>query len=505
MIMRQSFFLKAKKLDIATGCPWIVVLHQKDAEHFGIRAGDELVIKWQKKKTEVIVDLTQTLIKPNEIGLFQDILKKYRIKNNEFLELKLADRPASIKAIQKKLLGKKLTYKEITSIVSDVVHYRLSDTEIAFFVASAFGNRFSKEEIYYLTKAISQTGKTLNFGRLVADKHSTGGLPGNRVTPIIVAIVASYGICIPKTSSRAVTSAAGTADTIEVLMPVEFESKMVKKIVKKVGACLIWGGALNLAPADDRFVQASYQLGIEPYIKMIVSIMAKKIAMGITHLIMDIPVGPTTKIPNFKKAKKLKNLFLYLARRFKIKTKVLIHKAVGPVGQGIGPALEVRDILRVLQQKDDRPCDLEEKSIWLAGNLLELVGKAKGGTGAYLARKALVNGNAWQKFQEIIKAQGGNEKIDSESIKIGRISYRLRAKKTGRIIAIHNKNLVEICRLLGAPEIKQAGIFLNKIVNEPIKKREVLCTLYTVSPQRLNLAIKALKKIEIYKIASISI
>ncbi len=498
--MTESFFLKAKKLDISTGYPWIVVLHEKDAERFGIMAGDELVLKWQKSETEVIVDITSTLIKPRQIGIFRDVLEKYHIKKNELLELKLAGRPPSIKAIQKKLLGKKLTYKEIASIISDVVHYRLTETEIAFFVASAFGNRFSKEEIYYLTKAISQTGETFNFGLLVADKHSSGGLPGNRVTPIIVAIVASYGICVPKTSSRAVTSAAGTADTFEVLAPVDFEPEKIKKIVKKINTCLIWGGALNLAPADDRFIKASAELGIEPYIKMIVSIMAKKVAMGITHLIMDIPVGPTTKIPTQKKAKELKNLFLYLAKRFKIKTRVLIHRASGPVGRGIGPALEARDILRVLQQKNNRPRDLEEKSIWLAGNLLELVGKAKRGTGAYLSRKALINGNAWKKMQEIIKAQGGKYNIDSEEIKTGKITYQLKAKKNGKIFSIHNKNLVEICRLLGAPEIKQAGIYLNKTVNEQIKKGEVLCTLYTVSSQRLALALKALTKIEIYKI-----
>jgi len=498
--MEESFFLKAKKIDICTGYPWVAIIHEKDAEHFGIRAGDELVLKWQKKETEVIVDLTSTLVKQGQIGLFSDILKRYRIKNNEFLELKLAGRPPSIKAIQKKILGKKLSYKEIASIVYDVVHYRLTETEIAFFVASAFGNKFSKEETYYLTKAISQAGEKLNFGPLVADKHSTGGLPGNRVTPIIVAIVASYGICIPKTSSRSVTSAAGTADTFEVLAPVEFESQKVKKIVKKTGACIVWGGALNLAPADDRFIKASYQLGIEPYIKMLVSIMAKKVAIGATHLIIDVPVGPTTKIPTLKEAKKLKNLFLYLAKRFKIKTKILIHKTTGPVGRGIGPCLEARDILRVLQQKENRPRDLEEKSIWLAGNLLELVGRAKRGTGSYLARKALVNGQAWKKMQEIIKAQGGNFNIDSEEIKPGKITFRVKAKKSGKIFSINNKNLVEICRLLGAPQTKQASIYLNKIIGEQIKKGEVLCTLYTVSWQRLNLALRALKKIEIYKI-----
>ncbi|MGB9609177.1 MAG: thymidine phosphorylase, partial [Minisyncoccia bacterium] len=304
---------------------------------------------------------------------------------------------------------------------------------------------------------------------------------------------------IPKTSSRAVTSAAGTADTFEVLAPVTFKSQEVEKIVKKVGACLVWG-AEKIAPADDRIIKTSYQLGIEPYTKMVISIMAKKVAMGITHLVLDVPVGPTTKIQTLKRAKQIKKLFLYLARKFKIKAKVLIQRSVkGPIGRGIGSVLEARDILRILQQKEDRPRDLEEKSIQLAGSLLELVGKAKKGTGSYLARKALVNGQAWQKMQEIIKAQGG-QPIDSEKLKLGKIRYNIKAKNSGRVIAIHNKNLVEICRLLGAPGEKTAGVYLHKVVREPVKKGEILYTLYTSSILHLNLAKEALKKIWIYKI-----
>jgi len=498
--MTQSFFLRAKKLDIKTGYPWIAVMHQKDGQRFGVRAGDELNFQWQKRKTVVTIDLTDSLVKPGQIGLFKDILEHYEIKKDELIELSLADRPKSIKAIQKKVLGKKLSYREIYSIISDIAEYRLGETEIAFFVASAFGQRkFTREEIYYTTKAMAYTGKVFNFGKVVADKHSTGGLPGNRVTPIIVAIVASYGITIPKTSSRAVTSAAGTADTFEVLAPVTFKGEEVEKIVKKIGACLIWG-AEKIAPADDRIIKASYQLGIEPYTKMVISIMAKKVAMGITHLVLDIPVGPTTKITTLKRAKLIKNLFLYLARKFKIKAKVIIHRSVkGPVGKGIGPVLEARDILRVLQQKENRPRDLEEKSILLAGALLELVGKAKKGTGHYLARKALVNGQAWEKMKEIIKAQGG-EPIDSEALKLGRFKYEVKAEKGGRISAIHNKNLVEICRLLGAPGEKTAGVYLHKIVHEPVKRGEILSTLYTNSNLRLSLAKKALEKIWIYKI-----
>lgn len=498
-MLKQRFFLRAKKIDIQTGSTWIVAVHCKDSDRYGIRAGDELILSWKNKETSVIADITTKLVEPGQVGLFGDILEHYKIKNEELIELNLAGRPKSIKAIQKKLLGKTLSYREIYSIMSDISSYKLDDAEIAFFTASAYmKNGFSRKELYYAAKAMAYTGRIFNFGKIVADKHSIGGLPGNRTTPIVVAIIASYGIIIPKTSSRSITSAAGTADTFEVLAPVTFTGDEVQRLVKKVGACLVWG-AEKIAPADDIIIRASYHLGLESYTKMAVSIMAKKVATGITHLVLDIPVGPTTKISNLSMAEKVKNTFLYLAKQFKIKMRIVIHKARGPVGRGVGAALEARDVLRVLQQKDDRPRDLEEKAVWLAGNLLELVKLAKKGTGSYLARKSLINGKAWIKMQEIIRAQGGRP-LDSEKIKIGNIRYTVRAKNNGKIVNIHNKNLVEICRLLGAPGNKKAGIYLHKIIGETIKKNDILFTLYTDNQLHLNLARTTLKKLWIYKI-----
>jgi putative thymidine phosphorylase len=351
-----------------------------------------------------------------------------------------------------------------------------------------------------MVRAMADTGTKFHFGKVVADKHSIGGLPGNRVTPIIVAIVASYGIIIPKTSSRAVTSAAGTADTFEVITSVSYDNKQIKRIVKKIGACLVWG-ANDVAPADDKILSIVYQLGMELYTKMVISIVAKKVAMGITHLILDIPVGPTAKVTSLKDAAIICRLFTFLTKKFHIKTKILIHKsAVGPVGKGIGPSLEARDILRVLQQKDNRPVDLEEKSLLLAGTLLELVGKAKKGTGVYMARRALICGNAWKKMKQIIIAQGGKP-IDSEKVKIGRLHYNIVAHKNGRIVEVHNKNLVEICRLLGAPKLQTAGIYFHRMINELVKKGDVLFTLYTDNYLHLNAAKEILnKKIWIYRI-----
>jgi thymidine phosphorylase len=213
-----------------------------------------------------------------------------------------------------------------------------------------------------------------------------------------------------------------------------------------------------------------------------------------------MPIGPTAKIFNKEDIKYVKNLFLYLSRKFNIKTKIIVQKTMGPIGKGIGPCLEARDVMRVLQQKQERPKDLEKKSILLAGSLLELTGKAKRGNGQKLALEILQSGKALRKMREIIKAQGGNSKIDSEEIALGKITWQLESLKGGLIKGIHNKNLNRICRLLGAPSTKEAGIYLNKTVGDNAKKEDILCTLYTNSEQRLILARHALKKLELYEI-----
>jgi len=202
--------------------------------------GDELVLSWKNKETEVGVDISSEIVKPQEVGIFKDISSKYKIKEGDLIKFTFANRAPSLQAIYKKLFRQKLTYKEILSIIDDIVKHRLNDIEIAFFIASAFDeDNFSEEELYYLTKAIVQTGDTMKFEKITADKHSTGGLPGNRVTPIIVPIVASFGVCIPKTSSRSITSAAGTADAVETIMNVKFNTQQIYNLVKKNKGCLV--------------------------------------------------------------------------------------------------------------------------------------------------------------------------------------------------------------------------------------------------------------------------
>ena len=497
----MPYYLKIKKLDIETGQANIALVNEEEAMRYGIRAGDKIEILWQKNRIIAEANTSSTRVKPGQIALYRDIWEKMTIPQNTIVEVEFLERAKSIQAIKKRLLKKKLTYQDFYQIFSDISNGILTRTEITYFVASSFIKNYTDQELYYMTKAMAETGEVIKFHGLVADKHSVGGLAGNRTTMVAIPILASLGLIIPKTSSRAITSPAGTADTMEVLAPVSFTADEIRKIVKKTGACLVWGGGLNLAPADDKILKVSYPLSLEPYDKMLVSIMAKKVAMGITHLIIDMPVGVTTKIPDMKVAKELERKFKYLASRFGIKIKVVMIRAEDPVGRGVGPSLEARDVLRVLQQKDGYPTDLANKAIHLAGELLELTGKTKKGHGAKMAWQALESGAAWKKMQEIIKAQGGNSEIDPEDIVIGACKKYITAPKSGKITFTDNKGLNTIARILGAPSDKLAGVYLNKEYGNHVKKGERLFTLYARSKDRIHLASVALEKISIVKIS----
>lgn len=484
----RLFELKVVPLDIVTGRNWIVLINIEDGLKYGIRAGDEVSLRWDGRQTEVAVDLTASFVKSGEIGILKDILEHYHLSAGETLSLSLAPKPESLKAINKKLNGGRLSEKEITSIVEDTINYKLSDLELAYFIAASFlENNFTGEEAYFQTKAFAETGEMFKFGKVVADKHSIGGLPGNKITPIIVSIVASYGITIPKTSSRAITSEAGTADALSVISPVGFNRNDIEKIVKETGACLIWGGALKIAPADDRFITVLKHLGTEPLSKMVVSIMAKKVAMGITHLVIDFPIGEGTKIKDMATARKTINLFKYIAKKFKIKLRIVIQDARGPIGKGIGPALGIRDDIAVLNQLPERPLDLEAKATLLAGVLLELTGYARRGQGHKLAQKALQNKQALAKFKNIIEAQGGNVP-DYEEVNLAPLVFEYRAQDGGQIKQMDNRAVIELARILGAPETLTAGVYLNKSLGDKYKKGETLFTLYAESEARLEMA-----------------
>lgn len=403
----------------------------------------------------------------------------------------------ALNAIRKKLVGKRLNYKEIFAIMDEIANERLSPVLTTYFAASGYSKGFTSKELYYLTKAMVETGEKLDFKGIVADKHSIGGVPGTRTTLIVVPIVAAAGFKIPKSSSRAITTPGGTADDMEVLAPVELTVEKIYEVVKKTNGCIVWGGSFNLAPADDILIRVEKPLLFESYDKVLVSIMAKKVAFGSNHVVIDLPYGNMVKVGNLKDAEILKDKFMDLAKKFKLKLKVLIHKTDQPAGKGIGPILEVKESLKVLQQKKDRPLDLEIRSINLAGSLLDLCLKdapkktqeeikKKYGNGFGFATELLQSGKAFKKFVEIVKAQGGKKTVDAEKLKPGKHLYHVKAQKSGKIKEINSKNITHIVKILGAPTQKGAGIYLNKKIGEKVEKGETVYTLYSENMYNLK-------------------
>jgi AMP phosphorylase len=417
----------------------------------------------------------------------------------------------ALEAIRKKLVGKKLNYHEIYAVMDQISHDKLGDVLTTYFAASGYSQGFTIDELYNLTKAMVETGEKISFPGIVADKHSIGGMPGTRTTLIVVPIVAAAGFKIPKSSSRAITTPGGTADDMEAICKVEFSKDEIIKIVNKVGGCIVWGGSFNIAPADDLLIQVEKPLLFESFDKILVSIMAKKIAFGSTHVVIDLPIGDSMKIKHRKDAEVLAEKFELIGKKFNVKIKCVIHPTHEPAGRGVGPILEVREALRVLQQKAFRPMDLEDRAIDLTGVLLDLCledcpkvkqeyVKENFGSGEKWAKYLLESGEAWQKMQDIIVAQHGKPIHDSESLHAGRFSGIIKAKRYGKIVTIDSKAVTVICRILGAPTDKKAGIYFEKKFGERVAKDEPMCIMYSSSEHNLKEAKETLKHVEIFKI-----
>jgi AMP phosphorylase len=335
-----------------------------------------------------------------------------------------------------------------------------------------------------------ETGHKLNLGENhILDKHSIGGIPGDKTTLLIVPIIAAAGYTIPKTSSRAVTSPAGTADRVETLCPVNLSVKEIKDVVKKTNGCMTWGGALELAPADDIFIQVEYPLAIDPL--LLPSIMSKKKAIGATHLIVDIPTGRNAKIKTNNEATTLALDFVDLGKRLGMNVQCAVTYGEQPLGHAIGPALEAREALSAMMGKG--PSDLIEKATSLAGILFEMMGVQNG---KHKAEAILKSGKAEKKLRQIIEAQGGNPKIKPHDIAVGKEEAEITTDMDGRVLWINNEDVAKIAREAGAPKQKGAGVILKKKLGEHVKKGGVLFEVYAERTSQLEAAIKLAKKLQ---------
>lgn len=459
------------------------MIHELTAKKMSLHVGNRVLIKHNKNKIISIVDTVSGIIKPSEIAVSEEILEHLSLKNKDIVDVELTEHPRSISLIKEKLKGRHLTNQEIHEIINDIANNALTEIEVAFFVAAVFVNDMSFEETKNLIDAMVKSGNQMKIKGKVVDKHCIGGIAGNRTTPIIVSICAAAGLIFPKTSSRAITSAAGTADVIETISKVDFSIKEIKEIIKKTNACMVWGGALGLAPVDDKIIRIERMINLDSTAQLLASILSKKISVGSHYILIDIPYGRSAKVSK-KQAEDLKHKFISLGSRFGLKIEVALTDGTEPIGNGVGPVLEMKDILKILKREPDAPKDLEEKCLLLAGILLEMTGKTEKQNGKELAKQILDSGEAFEKFKQIIEVQHGK----LNSLPKPKYSFSVKADKKIKITHYDNHLINKLARFAGCPEDKAAGICLHKKKSEIVESGKPIFTIYATSEEKLRQA-----------------
>lgn len=484
--------LKVKSLGIDTYRENIIFMRSDChiCESEGFTALTRIIVEYGGRRIIATLDVIKSdLVSENEAGLSEIAFERLGISDGDIITVKHLQPLESLSDVRSKMYRNKLEESAYRRIITDVTNGLYSNIELAAFISACSGDNLDLEEIIALTRAMVDCGLRMNWSNnIILDKHCVGGLPGNRTTPIVVAIIAAAGLTIPKTSSRAITSPAGTADTMETMAPVDLTIDKIRTVVNTHGGCIAWGGTVNLSPADDILITVERALDVDSAGQMIASVLSKKVAIGSTHVVIEIPVGSTAKVRTTDEALKLQYYFTAVGNDIGITVKVIITDGSQPIGRGIGPSLEAMDVLAVLRTEEFAPRDLREKALRISGNLLELSGTVAIGDGISKAEEILDAGDAWKKFHQICMAQGGFREPKYASYKQDILSDR-----AGVVTAIDNRKLARLAKLAGAPKNPSAGILFMTPLKTMIEKGQPLFTVYAEAEGELRYALEYLK------------
>jgi thymidine phosphorylase len=480
--------LKIRRVNLDTGRENVVVISRRSQalrpdvfrgfSRVELRAGEREMLA-----TLILTD--DGLVGVDEIGLSEPAFRRFGQPAGGLVLVKPATPPISLDYVRSKVQGHSLQPGEISAIIDDISHYRYSDMEIAAFLISS-ASFMTSGELLALSRAMAEAGTQLKWDRpMVVDKHCIGGIPGNRTSMVVVPIVAAHGLTIPKTSSRAITSPAGTADTMEVLARVDLGVDDMREVVNACHGCLVWGGHVNLSPADDILISVERPLALDTREQMVASIMSKKLAAGSTHLLIDLPVGPSAKLTTAMEAMRLRKLFEFVGDHFGIAVEVITTDGRQPIGNGIGPVLEAHDVMAVLSNDPAAPQDLREKSLRLAAHLIDYDPEMRGGKGYARARDLLESGAALKQMQKIIDAQGPS----GCNTGLGPLTIDVKAERTGVVEAIDCLRLNRLARTAGAPIDKGAGIKLFKKIGDTVEQGEPLYRIHAFAESEYDLAL----------------
>jgi thymidine phosphorylase len=480
--------LTAHRLGLETQHESIVLMHSDcpvaKSEGFAARAQIQLSAG-ERTAIATLYFVRDGIVGLEEVGLSETTWHRLNVEEGGVVGVHHPQPLASMSAVRGKVFGARLSEGQLREIIGDVVAERYSDVELAAFITAFSSQAPQVDEIIALTAAMVDSGDRIRWPQAtIVDKHCVGGLPGNRTTPIVVAIVAAAGLTIPKTSSRAITSPAGTADAMEAMAPVNLDTTAMRKVVEQEGGCIIWGGSVRLSPADDILIRVQRALDFDCTPQVVASILSKKLAAGSTHLILDLPVGPTAKVRTTEEAARLSELFKAVAGSFGLSARAVMTDGRQPVGSGIGPALEAHDVLRVLRCESGAPTDLRQRALLLSGQLLEMGGVAQAGQGQALASDILNDGRAVAKFVAICEAQGGFREPP-----VAPMRHIVHAPSSGRLTSIDNRRLSRTAKLAGAPRSCCAGLELHVKLDDRVERGQPLITLHGGSRGELGFAL----------------
>ncbi len=472
-----------------------VVLNSQAASELDLAVMDRVRLSRESSSVIAIVDFTNSFVAKNQVGVFEEVSSLLGVREGESVTLERASRPASLDYVRKKLDGGVLTAQEINAIISDLMVQNLASTELAAFVAGVYTKGLSTDETAALTEAIIASGEVITPPHQPAvSEHSIGGVAGGRSSMLAVPILSSLGFCVPKTASRAISSASATADVMEVLCPVTLSSRKIMDVLKEAGACIAWGGGVNIAAADDKLIQIRNPLHLDPQPLLVASIMAKKKAEGATFVVLDIPVGRGVKVDTLEEGRTLARAFEVFSARLGLQVSCMISDGSQPLCDELGPALEARQVLTALSSKGaEGSRRLIQKSCAEAAVILHMVRGITREEGYNIALHQIESGRAFEAFQKIIRAQGGNPDMAAADIKVGSVRKSFFASEEGTVSHIDNKAASSILRALGAPRDKQAGLILRVQKGRPVLPGQELFSLLATSEESMKLASDAVK------------
>lgn len=454
----------------------------------GFEAQSRVMLESDSRSVIATLNLvTSDMLDPDEAGLSEAAWRLLGEPEDDTVARVTHARPvSSLSSVRSKIYGNELAADEYRKVISDIVAGRYADVHLAGFISACAGGRMSDDEVIALTRAMTEAGEMLEWDQSpVMDKHCVGGLPGNRTTPIIVSIVAAFGLTMPKTSSRAITSPAGTADTMETLAPVELTLPEIRRVVEREGGCIAWGGAVNLSPADDVLIRVQRALDLDSASQLVASVLSKKVAAGSSHVVIDIPVGPTAKVRSTEAADDIARIMQVVGEALGLHVLAVKTDGTQPVGRGLGPALEARDVLAVLRGEEQAPLDLRERALILAAQIIELSDEVTEGRGRDHAQKMLDSGRAWQKFQAICEAQGGMRTPPTSTHQ-----HAITAERDGIIAGVDNRLLARTAKLAGAPADAAAGLDFLTPPGTEVEEGQPLFILHADSPGELEYALE---------------